>query len=169
MRAVLIRVYIGAVAASMVLAAGCGDDNNSGGGAPVVVDQDASVDDAGGDVAESPDATTPDATTPDATTPDATTPDTAGDDTGGEGPGGRTGLEGFCDHYVDCGGTYYSDADACIDASINYWGECRRDELDTFGDCMMNVDCDDWNPDTYNPANTDCSEEWSAVRQASCD
>lgn len=88
------------------------------------------------------------------------------DDNGGEQ--GRVGLEGFCDHYKDCGGTYYSDAQDCIDASINYWGECRRPELDDFGNCMMNVDCDDWNPDTYNPAGTVCSEQWSDVTGADC-
>ena len=72
-------------------------------------------------------------------------------------------FDGMCDHYKECGGTYYSTAQDCIDASINYWGECEQGTLDTFGDCMKTIDCADWNPDTYNPANTDCSEEWSHV------
>ncbi len=87
-------------------------------------------------------------------------------DGGGGGGGGeeeRTGLDGMCDHYKECGGTYYSSAQDCIDASIDYWGECEQDTLDAFGDCMMTIECQDWNPDTYNPANTVCSEEWSHV------
>ncbi len=158
MRTALFRVCVGTIAVSLMLAAGCSDDN-SGGGAQTG-EPDAQSYDASGDATDSNEVATPDATTPDATTADASE---------GGGPSTRTGLEGFCDHYVDCGGTYYEDADACVDASIDHWGECRRAELDTFGDCMMQVDCDDWNPDTYNPANTECSEEWSAVRQASCD
>ncbi|MFP4600566.1 MAG: hypothetical protein ACLFVJ_20090 [Persicimonas sp.] len=158
MRTAFLRVCIGTVALSLMLAVGCSDDS-SGGGAQTG-DQDARSYDASGDATDSNEATTPDATTPDAATADAS-------EAGGSST--RTGLEGFCDHYVDCGGTYYEDADACIDASIDHWGECRRAELDAFGDCMMQVDCDDWNPDTYNPANTECSEEWSAVSEASCD
>ena len=90
-------------------------------------------------------------------------------DGGSEGPATRAGLAGFCDYYKECGGGYYATAQDCIDASIGYWGECRQAALDTFGDCMMGIDCADWNPDTYNPANTECSEEWSGVQQTSCD
>jgi hypothetical protein len=76
-----------------------------------------------------------------------------------------SGLEAYCDHYVDCGGTYYEDQQACIDASLNYWGSCpsRRAALDAFGDCMLGVACDEWSPDSYNPANTECAEEWKAL------
>ena len=89
---------------------------------------------------------------------------TAGDTTGVE----PSGLEAFCDHYVDCGGTYYEDQQACIDASLNYWGSCpsRRAALDAFGECMLGIPCDEWSPDTYNPASTDCAEEWKALGQS---
>lgn len=89
-----------------------------------------------------------------------------GEPTGG---GGRTGLEGFCDYYIECGGSYYSDAQDCIDASLAYWGECRRPELDAFGDCMLaEFTCDSWNPDTYNPSGGACGEEWAALGNAEC-
>ena len=53
---------------------------------------------------------------------------------------------------------------------MNHWGDCTEMQtaLDVFGDCMMTIDCDDYNPDTYNPASTDCAEEWQGVRDASC-
>ena len=108
----------------------------------------------------------------DTQTPDTPRSDTAGSggDGGGGGGSGRTGLEGYCDHYVDCGGTYYADAEECVQASIDHWGECRRDELDTFGNCMMELSCDEWgNPDAYNPSSTPCADEWSAIGNASCE
>jgi len=78
---------------------------------------------------------------------------------------GLSGLEAYCDHYVDCGGTYYEDSQACVDASLNYWGACpsRRDALDAFGDCMLGIACGDWNPASYNPASTECAGEWQAL------
>ncbi len=88
---------------------------------------------------------------------------------GGTGSTARTGLEGFCDYYVECGGTYYADAQACIDATLGYWDECRQAELDAFGDCMMaKVECEDWNPDAYNPASTPCADEWADVTGKDC-
>jgi len=83
-----------------------------------------------------------------------------------DGPGllpGETGLDAFCRRYVECGGTYYDGAQACIDESLGYWGECpsRRAALDAFGECMSNLDCGEWNPDAYNPASTPCSQQWS--------
>lgn len=87
----------------------------------------------------------------------------------GNGGGGLTGLEGFCDYYFECGGTWYSDVDACMDASIDQWGECARPELDDFGDCMMGLTCEEWgDPDSYNPASTDCADEWDDVRDTDC-
>lgn len=129
----------------------------------------------------SADASTGDAShgdTGDATTADSSTsagPSTSaasetGDDTTApaptDGPGvlpGETGLDAFCRRYVECGGTYYGDAQQCIDESLGYWGECksRRDALDAFGACMSNLDCSEWNPDAYNPGSTPCAQEWS--------
>ena len=82
------------------------------------------------------------------------------------GPG-EVGLLGFCEHYKECGGAYYRSVQACIDASVNYWGSCRRPQLDAFGTCMLEVSCDDWgNPDSYNPAGGPCAAEWAAIGQA---
>jgi hypothetical protein len=84
------------------------------------------------------------------------------------GPGvlpGEGGLEAFCRRYVECGGTYYADQQACIDASYDYWGACesRADALDVFGACMADIECTDWSPDAYNPASTPCAEQWQGV------
>lgn len=85
------------------------------------------------------------------------------------GPTRRTGLEGNCDRYVECGGSYYDSAQACIDASLNYWTECRRPELDAFGECMAGLSCDEWgDPDAYNPANTPCVDAWQDLNEADC-
>lgn len=99
--------------------------------------------------------------------------DDGGGGTGSDGGGGGTttkasGLEGFCEHYFECGGSYYADVKDCIDASEGYWGACRRPELDAFGDCMMKVECKDWSPDAYNPASTPCADEWKAVGAKKC-
>jgi hypothetical protein len=84
------------------------------------------------------------------------------------GPGvlpGEGGLEAFCRRYVECGGTYYADEQACIDASYDYWGDCatRAAALDEFGACMADIECTDWSPDAYNPASTPCAEQWQGV------
>ncbi len=95
------------------------------------------------------------------TTTDDPTTSTSGDTTGVV----KSGLEAFCSHYVDCGGTYYEDEADCVDASLSYWGECpsRREALDVFGECMAEIPCDEWNPDAYNPNNTVCAEQWQAL------
>lgn len=98
---------------------------------------------------------------------------TSSGDAGAKGDGGGTtptasGLEGFCEHYKECGGTYYKDVEACMKATLDYWTECRRPELDAFGDCMMGVSCNDFSPDAYNPANTVCAKQWSAVGAKQC-
>ena len=117
----------------------------------------------GGTGDDSPDAAIQPPQDGSATFQDATSPSDGGGSTG------RTGLEGFCDYYKECGGTYYATAQDCIDATLGYWGECRRSQLDAFGDCMMaEVECSEWNPDVYNPANTPCADEWSAVQNAQC-
>ena len=96
-------------------------------------------------------------------------PTTAGESSTGpaptDGPGvlpGETGLDAFCRRYVECGGTYYQDAQACIDQSLGYWGECasRRAALDDFGACMSALACSEWSPDAYNPASTPCARQW---------
>jgi hypothetical protein len=96
--------------------------------------------------------------------------DTGSESTGGptSGPGvlpGEGGLEAFCRRYVECGGTYYADEQACIDASYDYWGDCasRAAALDAFGACMAEIECSDWSPDAYNPASTPCAEQWQGV------
>ena len=84
----------------------------------------------------------------------------------------KSGLERVCDRYIECGGSYYATAQDCIDASISYWGACpsRRAALDAFGDCMAAVSCDDYTPDTYDPASTACAGEWTDLQNAEpCD
>jgi hypothetical protein len=98
-------------------------------------------------------------------------PTTADESTGSgptSGPGvlpGESGLEAFCRRYVECGGTYYADQQACIDASTGYWGECasRIAAQDTFGACMSEIECSDWSPDAYNPNSTPCAEQWQEL------
>lgn len=143
---ILFGTVVALAAAGAIAACGgeTGDDPTPGADAGTVVDADAGTSSSGD----------------------------AGSGSGDAGPSGptvRPGLEGFCDHFKECGGTYYGTAQACVDASIGYWGECRRTQLDAFGECMKTIACSDWNPDSYNPASTDCSEEWSEVRSASCD
>ncbi len=87
------------------------------------------------------------------------------------GPGvlpGETGVEAMCRRVFECGGSYYADEDACIDAGVDYWGECAEvtAALDAFGACMSEVPCDEYDPDAYNPASTPCSEEWSDLGEA---
>jgi hypothetical protein len=90
----------------------------------------------------------------------------AGPDAGGSST--RPGLEGFCDHYKECGGSYYGTAQDCIDATVGYWGDCRRPQLDAFGECMKAVPCSEWNPDAYNPSSTPCAAEWATMTGTSC-
>lgn len=100
---------------------------------------------------------------------DASSGETSSTTTGPtSGPGvlpGETGLEAFCRRYVECGGSYYADQQACLDESYGYWGDCpsRTAALDVFGACMSEVECTDWTPDAYNPANTPCASEWEAL------
>lgn len=102
--------------------------------------------------------TTSDATTGSATTEPAPT----------DGPGvlpGEDGMDAFCRRYKECGGTYYGDQQACLDATYDYWGDCptRKAALDAFGACMSEIPCDEWNPDAYNPGSTPCAAEWDEV------
>lgn len=125
--------------------------------------ESATSDDTSGPTSDASESATSDDTTSTSdttgTTEDPTS--TSGDTTGIV----QSGLEAFCSHYVDCGGTYYEDEAACIDASLSYWGECpsRRDAQDVFGECMAEIPCDEWNPDAYNPNNTVCAEQWQAL------
>ena len=81
---------------------------------------------------------------------------------------GLTGFAGLCEHSEDCGGTYYATVQDCIDATIEYWGECRCPELDAFGNCMLSVECDGWDPDAYDPEDTPCAAEWQAIVTKDC-
>ncbi len=72
-----------------------------------------------------------------------------------------------CIHSKDvCGATYYDTAQDCYDAGVEYWGTCTETlaALDAFSECMEAVPCEDYDPDSYNPANTPCSDLWSALR-----
>lgn len=85
-----------------------------------------------------------------------------------DGPGvlpGEGGLDAFCRRFKECGGQYYPDAQACIDESHAYWGDCptRQAALDAFGACMSELDCADWSPDAYNPNSTPCAEQWQQL------
>jgi hypothetical protein len=100
---------------------------------------------------------------------DASSGETSSTTTGPtSGPGvlpGETGLEAFCRRYVECRGSYYADQQECLDESYGYWGDCpsRTAALDVFGACMSVIECTDWTPDAYNPANTPCASEWEAL------
>lgn len=111
----------------------------------------------------------------DATSDGETTDPSAGESTTApaptDGPGvlpGETGIDSFCRRYVECGGTYYADEQACLDETFGYWGECpsRRAALDAFGGCMSELDCSEWNPDAYNPGSTPCAEQWSDLQSS---
>ncbi len=98
---------------------------------------------------------------------DATTTGTTGE-VPTSGPGvlpGEDGMDAFCRRYVECGGTYYRGEQACLDATYDYWGECpsRKAALDAFGACMSDLDCGEWSPDSYNPNDTPCANEWDEV------
>ncbi|MBV1858530.1 MAG: hypothetical protein KUG77_08970 [Nannocystaceae bacterium] len=87
------------------------------------------------------------------------------------GPGvlpGEDGMQAQCRRALECGSTYYRDEQDCIDAGVDYWGECAEATaaLNNFGACMSEMDCADYNPDAYNPANTPCSEFWSDLQDA---
>jgi hypothetical protein len=92
----------------------------------------------------------------------------SGGGSGGSGSSVATGLEGGCAHAFECGSTYYDSVQDCVDAAIAYWGENCQDELDTFNDCVMTIDCEGWNPDAWNPALSDCADEWSALNESDC-
>lgn len=117
--------------------------------------------------------------------------DTGGDDeagtsteggtgTGGEttstepsGPGvfpGEGGLEAFCRRYIECGGTYYETQQNCMDLTYDFWGQCPAmvDALDGFGACMAELECSEYDPDAYNPADTGCGDHWNVVLETSC-
>ena len=170
----------------------CGGDDGGSGTANMTSDSDSSASDStegastganatdadatssttGSDETGSTSATDGSSSTSEDMTTSTTSPTTTEDPTatssGGETGVAPSGLEAFCSHYVDCGGTYYEDEEACINASLDYWGDCpsRREALDAFGECMTGIPCDEWNPDTYNPASTDCAEEWQALGQS---
>jgi hypothetical protein len=86
----------------------------------------------------------------------------------GNGGGSSAGLLGFCEHYIECGGTTYSSAQACVTDAISFWGSCRRPQLDAFGTCMVGVSCASWNPSAYDPHDTPCGALWDEVAQTPC-
>ncbi len=87
-------------------------------------------------------------------------------DDGGTPSSGRTGLEGSCDRYKACGGSYYGTAQACIDAAVGYWGTCRKAELDAFGECMRVQDCSLAGSDGYIPSQTPCAKQYATLASA---
>jgi hypothetical protein len=96
-------------------------------------------------------------------------PDTTGEDLPGDAAGGAGDLLTYCGWYKTCGGTYYDTAEDCAEASIDYWGECRRPMLDAFGACMLAVSCTDWgDPDAFDPTDTPCADEYRAIEEAPC-
>jgi hypothetical protein len=140
--------------------------------APATTSGDASSDGPGSATTAASDPTTATPTTGNGETTDhgETTDPSAGETTTApaptDGPGvlpGETGIDSFCRRYVECGGTYYADEQACLDETFGYWGECpsRRAALDAFGACMSELDCSEWNPDAYNPGSTPCAQQWS--------
>ncbi|MES2642688.1 MAG: hypothetical protein V4850_24610 [Myxococcota bacterium] len=84
--------------------------------------------------------------------------------------GDETGLEAMCRRYVECGGNYYSDEEACMEASYDYWGECRaaEDALNALGECVAYVECGEYNPDSYTPSSIGCGDEWEDLGDADC-
>ena len=40
--------------------------------------------------------------------------------------------------------------------------------LDAYGTCMVEVSCSDFDPDTYNPADTVCWREWEDILATDC-
>lgn len=167
----------------VLVSAACAVDDD---GEATVADTDAATEEGTGSVGSQSTSETPSTTSsgtddadPDdtgldddtSTTVDPTVSTTSGESTGEgptSGPGvlpGEGGLEAFCRRYVECGGTYYADEQACIDASYDYWGDCatRAAALDEFGACMADIECTDWSPDAYNPASTPCAEQWQGV------
>lgn len=106
--------------------------------------------------------------TPDASTKDAALADGGTKKDGGGPPPTATGLQGFCQHYFECGGTSYASVQACVTDAVNYWNACRRPELDAFGTCMMHVSCQDWNPAAYDPYGTPCGTLWAAMVNKNC-
>jgi|GEM_PF-1931325 len=72
----------------------------------------------------------------------------------------------YCAHAIEaCGASYYDTAQDCYDAAVAYWGSCesRLNALDAFNTCMLDVPCDDYNPDSYNPSSTPCADEYAAL------
>ena len=112
----------------------------------------------------------------DASIQDSRTGDTAAadnsdnNDSAEDLPSGPAGLDGYCERYKECGGIFYATAEDCVEATVDYWGDCPQMQaaLDAFGDCMIDIPCDDYDPDSYNPASTDCAAEWSDINDADC-
>lgn len=177
---------LAAVTTAAVVLVACGDDGDgSSSSASGSTGSSATAGTAGGSSSGGGEGSTGGAgSTTAATTGAATTAATDGGSSGGDGssggttaagptdgPGvlpGETGLDAFCRRYVECGGTYYADAQACIDESLDYWGSCpsRRTALDAFGACMSEIACADWNPDAYNPGSTPCAQQWGDLGQS---
>jgi hypothetical protein len=174
-------VSLAAACLCTLLACTADDGGDTGGSASTTVsdtDPAATTDSTGAVGTSTGDGSTTAVATSDApTTSDGgSTAASAGESTAAEstgpaptdGPGvlpGETGLDAFCRRYVECGGTFYADAQACIDESLGYWGECasRRAALDDFGACMSELSCRSWSPDAYNPASTPCADQWDAL------
>lgn len=79
-------------------------------------------------------------------------------------------YEDWCDRWKECGGTIYETAEDCVEATYDYFGTCpdMQAALDAYAQCMIDVSCDTFDPDTYNPADTPCAHEWDIILATSC-
>ena len=93
-------------------------------------------------------------------------------DTSEPGNGAEAGaqLDAWCVRWKECGGTVYETAEDCVQATLDYWGDCAQmlDALDSYAECMIDVPCMDYDPDTLDPSQTACAGAWSGVLGASC-
>lgn len=88
---------------------------------------------------------------------DATTGETGGDTTL---PPPDMGFDAYCRRYIECGGTYYTDEQDCLDESYQYWGTCpeRLALLEALGACVQGLTCEEFGPNTNPPSSTPCGQ-----------
>ena len=84
--------------------------------------------------------------------------------------GDETGLEAMCRRFFECGGALYENEEECIQASYDYWGECSAvvDALDALGACVADVECSEYNPDSYHPGAIGCGDEFEELGASDC-
>ena len=81
-----------------------------------------------------------------------------------------SGYAAFCERYLVCGGVFYDTAEACVEATLDYYGDCPevRASLDAYGTCMLDVPCNTYDPDAYDPLDTPCAGAWRRVLADAC-